>query len=249
MQNSAAESRADQQYKNDIAAREDQRAYDRDALVRLVADSEKAGFNPLTVLRNGGTSQFSSGAPLLSRQVPEDNMGSAVSKVGDFLANFDPFADDKREQESRLIESQIAALNAGGLSGVRRGHGNFASGDFDRSAPRKASALSADPSLGKARPFKANDAQVTNPWKYGEVNPHLADASNYEDRYGEVAGSGLGVVNLFGDAGTNLWNGARWLYDDKKGYRRAAQKLLDPFAGAFVPERIKRQSGNGGGGW
>lgn len=161
MQQSSADDRAERQYQNDLAARTEQRAYDRDALVRLVTDAEKAGFNPLTVLRNGGTAQFNSGtAPLSKQEASGEYMGAAVSKVGDFLANFDPFADDKREQESRLIESQIAALNAGGLSGVKHGRGNFASGDFDVSAPRKVAGLS---SASVRKSASSSDADEIKP--------------------------------------------------------------------------------------
>jgi hypothetical protein len=138
------DSREERQYQNDLAARAEQRVYDRDALVRLVEDSEKAGFNPLTVLRNGGTSQFHSGEAPLSRPAG-GNVGAGfadgISKVGDFLANYDPFADQKREQSYRLIESQISALNASTLSGVKRGRGSYASSDVDSRSTQKSAAL------------------------------------------------------------------------------------------------------------
>lgn len=270
MQQSAADSRAEKQYQNDMEAarlqrqwqledRDEARTYSRQVLGQLVTDAEAAGFNPLSVLRNGGASNYNAAAGFapLSRQAPVkqeagDYMGAAVANagqsVGDFLKDFDPFRDNKREQESRLIESQIASLNASTLSGVKHGRGNFASGDFDRSAPRKGSSLSKDPKLGSVQPFKHNDAQVTNPWGGigGETNPRFADAQNYEDRYGEVGGSILGGINVLADGWTNLRKG--WKVGSDSGYFKAARTLLDPFPRQFIPPKRPR-SNSGGGGW
>ena len=78
---------------------------------QMVRSAEKAGFNPLTALRNGGAAGFTttttpglSGGAVLANAVG----GAAQS----FLANFDPFADRRRETEFRLAEAQIANLNA-----------------------------------------------------------------------------------------------------------------------------------------
>lgn len=236
--------------------RDEARTYSRQVLSNLVTDAEAAGFNPLSILRNGGASNYNAAAgfaPLSRaapvRQAPETvvasgDIGAGVSRIGDFLANFDPLADDKREQESRLIESQIAALNAGGLSGVKHGRGNFASGDFDRTASAKSGNLSAV--TGKPVPFKANEAQVTNPWKWFNVNPNAADGSSYEDRYGEVGGAALGLTTLLADVGQNVWDAGKYAYN--KGYFRAARTLADPFAGRWSV-KTKAKTGNGGGGW
>lgn len=93
------------------------RAYSRGELGRLVQDAQKAGFNPLTVLRNGGAAGYSSGAgfsPLssgslssgsltsgalsatpLTRQAPVkqavggDPLGETMSSMGrDFMQDF-----------------------------------------------------------------------------------------------------------------------------------------------------------------
>lgn len=77
---------------------------------QMVADAEAAGFNPLTVLRNGGSAGYMQTAhPGLSSG---EVIGQALGNVGNFLADFDPYADDKRELASRLAEAQIANLNA-----------------------------------------------------------------------------------------------------------------------------------------
>ncbi|WP_205283832.1 hypothetical protein, partial [Escherichia coli] len=65
----------------------------------------------------------------------------AISGFGDFMSNFDPFADQKREQEYRLVESQIAALNASAMSNVPRGAGSFATGGLERRVSGQGGAL------------------------------------------------------------------------------------------------------------
>lgn len=78
---------------------------------RMVRDAEAAGFNPLTALRNGGAAGFSisttPAAPLSARLADGVSAG-----VNNFLANFDPMADDKREAEFQLVQAQIRNLNA-----------------------------------------------------------------------------------------------------------------------------------------
>lgn len=131
------------------------REYSRQVYSQLVEDAEKAGFNPLTALRNGGGASYNSAAGLaplssttVTRQAPTKQavggtpLGDAVSGIGDFMANFDPHADTKREQEYRLVESQISALNASALSGSSVGSGSFAQSDFERRPSGQAASLS-----------------------------------------------------------------------------------------------------------
>lgn len=164
MEKKAAKKQANQQYANDMAAMEQQRQWDiedrdearvysRQVYSQLVEDAEAAGFNPLTALRNGGGANYNAAAGMapLSRKAPVKQavggsaVGSAFGAAGDFLANFDPHADQKREQEYRLIESQIASLNAGTLSrssssaSARRSYG---ASDYERRPSGKSAALS-----------------------------------------------------------------------------------------------------------
>lgn len=80
---------------------------------RMVRDAEAAGFNPLTALRNGGAAGFSvstgtTPATPLSARLADGVAGATQS----FLANFDPFKDQKREMEFKLVEAQLANLQA-----------------------------------------------------------------------------------------------------------------------------------------
>lgn len=141
MANSAADRRAQQQYANDMEAarmqrewniedRDEARVYSRQVLGHLVQDAQAAGFNPLTVLRNGGGASYNAAAAFapLSRTAPtrqapyQGHMGEAIATAGgriaDFMADFDPHADAAREQGSRFIEAQIANLEAS-TSGIR----------------------------------------------------------------------------------------------------------------------------------
>lgn len=208
MKKKAEERASEQQHQWDIEARDEQRAYDRGALKRLVADADEAGFNPLSVLRNGGTSYQNSGAPLLSRRaVGGSPAGDALISAGQsFIENFDPYADQKREQEYRLIESQIASLNAGTLSRVSAGRRSYAQGDVERRPSGKAAAL------GKPSKWAPGDVTVTNPWQSADVNPNVADADAFEQRYGDaeiistIYGGSIAAADVYQNAKNFAWD-------------------------------------------
>lgn len=82
---------------------------------RMVKEAEAAGFNPLTALRNGGAAGFTTTTtPGLS--TAQRVVGGISGAAQSFLANFDPFADRRRELEFKLAEAQIANLNADTLA-------------------------------------------------------------------------------------------------------------------------------------
>ena len=264
MQKKAAKQQAAQQYSNDMEAaklqrkwqledRAEERAYNRkelnetrqysrEALQYMVVDAERAGLNPLTVLRNGGASSYNAGASLgaltatpLSRTAPTRQavggspVGDALVGFGrDFLSNFDPYADDRREQESRLIESQIASYNASALSYSNRATApavrSYGSTEYERRPSGKAAAL------GKPAKWEPGDVTVTNPFKDEEVSPRVSDAAVYEQRYGEP-GSWLG----------GAWVGINDLWD------YTARQL--PKAWEAKPRYSKYLRRKGGGGW
>ncbi|RUW01428.1 MULTISPECIES: hypothetical protein [unclassified Mesorhizobium] len=99
---------------------------------RMVRDAEAAGFNPLTAIRNGGSAGFT------STTTPGNPVGGALSRVGDWLTNFNPFEDAERAQRGKLLDAQIANLNAETgnlLHTVPSRHGAIASGAGVRNAP------------------------------------------------------------------------------------------------------------------
>ena len=156
---------------------------------QMVADAEAAGFNPLTVLRNGGAAGYMQTAhPALSSG---EVIGGAMSQVGNFLADFDPYADQKKEQEARLVEAQIANLNAstGTMFPPRPGSpGSFnvpswGAANVEQRPSGKAGRLSAG--LGAPTPPEAGDVTVTDPWQSAVVDPNVRDAEAVEQRYGD----------------------------------------------------------------
>ena len=147
---------------------------------RMVREAEAAGFNPLTALRNGGAAGFSvsttPGAPLSARLA--DGVAGATQS---FLANFDPFADQKRELEFSLVQAQINNLNASTSA--------FTSQSFNVPG-RGAGQIEQRPSgqaaqLGLPQAPEAGDVTVTNPWQTAVVNPNVRDAEAFEARYGD----------------------------------------------------------------
>lgn len=76
---------------------------------QMVKDAEEAGFNPLTVLRNGGSAGYQqTHAPALSA------FGGALQTMGQGIAavQWDPQADVRAKAEFDLVQAQIANLNA-----------------------------------------------------------------------------------------------------------------------------------------
>lgn len=187
---------------------------------QMVADAEAAGFNPLTVLRNGGSAGYMQTAhPGLSSG---EVIGQALGNVGNFLADFDPYADDKRELASRLAEAQIANLNASTATMFPPAPGkpgsfnvpSWGAANVEQRPSGKAGQLSASGKgdrlwLGPAP--EAGDRTVTNPWSDGIVNPDVLDAEAFENRYGDSEAGSTGVLwrNMSADMLLNLqrwWN-------------------------------------------
>jgi len=246
---------------------EDTRAYSRQVLQHLTEDATAAGFNPLTVLRGGGASSYNSAAGLAplsatrsfsspaqamtvpSRQaVGGSSMGTAMQAVGDFLENFDPFADQKKEQEYQLVASQIAALNASALSGVARGAGSYASGTTERRPSGVGGAL------GKPAKWEAGDVSVTNPFQSLEVNPNASDAAVWEQRYGEP-GSWVGGVVV---GGRDVWHNGKklvssyWNNPKPNETLKTAARWVDKTFGLKPSKkgaRLSKPFTGGGGGW
>lgn len=88
----------------------DDKSSGRIDLKALVRDAERAGFNPLTVLRNGGAAGYQqTHHPALSTATV---IGEALGNVGVTLANYDPHADEKRQAERLLFDAQLENIQA-----------------------------------------------------------------------------------------------------------------------------------------
>ncbi|MBS0259540.1 MAG: hypothetical protein JSR13_17655 [Proteobacteria bacterium] len=227
------------------------REYSRQVLSHLVEDAEKAGFNPLTALRAGSGASYNAAAGLaplsatpITRQAPVKQavggspLGDAVSGIGDFISNFDPFADQKREQEYRLVESQIAALNASALSGAPRGSASFATGGLERrlsgqggALSRSSAPVSRNPGDWFHKPHESGDAPTlstlgmrTGDGKYGWFeNPWTPDGQTFENNYGEVGGAVYGVGKFLLDGAYSAYRNRKSAVDDISSAFRAAK--------------------------
>lgn len=223
----------------DRAELDETRQYSREVLGHLVEDAEKAGFNPLTALRAGSGGSYNAAAGLaplssggvVQRQAPVRQavggsaVGSAMGAVGDFLTNFDPFADQKKEQEYRLVESQISALNASALSGVPRGRGSFATGGLERRLSGQSGALS---KAGKNAPGEGtlvggDDPTVSslglNNGTWGLFHaPWAPDAEAIETIYGdnEIFSTIGGAAKAVADGAYSVWRNGWSAYDASK---------------------------------
>ncbi|MDH0614143.1 MULTISPECIES: hypothetical protein [unclassified Agrobacterium] len=244
------------QRKWDLEDRDEAREYSRDVYKNLVIDAEEAGFNPLTALRNGGGANYNAAAAFapLSRKAPVRQAvggsvaGDAFDALGDFITDFDPFKDQKREQEYRLVESQIAALNASALSGAPRGSASYATGGLERRVSGQGGVL------GKPAKWEAGDVVVTNPFQTRDVDANWSDAATWEQRYGEpgswVGGVVVGVADTWDFAKSNVKSAWNSPVSYNSPMRKAARWVDDTFGfKSSKAGRLSRSSNGGGGGW
>lgn len=80
----------------------------------MVRAAEKAGFNPLTVLRNGGAAGFSTQVhhPAMSSGIAE-----AAGTIGNFLMSWDPQAQRRADLEYQIAAAQLDLIQRGGNTG------------------------------------------------------------------------------------------------------------------------------------
>lgn len=210
---------------------------------RLVKDSEKAGFNPLTVLRLGGLAGYSrtmtvatgtdsvgpqymtyfapGQAPQSSQAAthtaapqPANALGDAVNAALGAYNSYDPNKAQRATLEMGIAQAQLANLNSDTAANNRR----FAIPTWTDTGQRLtsggiggavAAALSLNGAgLGSPSKWEPGKVEVTNanPYGLGVVNPNVADAAAYENRYGELGGSILGIGNLGADVYQNIAN-------------------------------------------
>lgn len=232
---------------------------------RMVRDAEAAGFNPLTALRNGGAAGFSIGTTTsttpptpLSARIADGVAGGVQS----FLANFDPFQDQKREMEFKLVEAQLANLQAdtrlkgANLNRVRFGDvPSYSAGPMKRQVGAGVRQGQSFKSVADALPANAGASQtptvetptLTNPWptSWGaEIDPNVPDAAAAEERWGDVGGSlyGLGI------AVKDIYELARpYMYDLLDDNKDVVLPVLDRLSGRRLdtPLHVVRHSRKG----
>lgn len=210
-------------------------------------DADAAGFNPLTVLRNGGAAGYmsSSSSPTLGSRI-----GSALGTAGNFLANFNPFADKQREAEFDLVQAQIGNLNASthALRQPRPTMGQLPTWAATNVEQRPISGKAATLSAGAARTPTVETPTVTNPYTREsglQVDPNTPDAAASEERYGDILSNVFGVGVAIKDAVHNMKNTKRV---DRFGgaWKEITDWWETPDAEITMPKFTVPQRGNGG---
>lgn len=166
---------------------------------QMVRDAEAAGFNPLTVLRAGGASGYTTQShPALSTA---SMIGDGIAAVGNVLNNFDIDADKRRKAEFDLVNAQIeniqteTAQRRASMNAPKRVGSNAVTHGGAPVSDSSLTPIKAVPALAAGdKAFEMGQVSVTNPsggrwW----VDPTVGDAQHLEDRYGEP-GSWLGGV-------------------------------------------------------
>lgn len=83
----------------------------------MARQAEKAGFNPLTAIRNGGSAGFTTTThPGLSMM---DRFGAAFQTIGNAITSYDARADERAELEQQLLRAQIGQINRSGGASQR----------------------------------------------------------------------------------------------------------------------------------
>lgn len=71
----------------------------------MARQAEKAGFNPLTAIRNGGSAGFTTTThPGLSMM---DRFGAAFQTIGNAIASYDARADERADLENQLLKQRL----------------------------------------------------------------------------------------------------------------------------------------------
>lgn len=82
----------------------------------MAESASKAGFNPLTAIRNGGSAGFTNTIhPALSNMA---GFGSAFSTLGNALMSFDARADERAELETQIQRATLEGLNRSNAAAV-----------------------------------------------------------------------------------------------------------------------------------
>lgn len=181
---------------------------------QMVKDAEKAGFNPLTVLRNGGSAGYmQTSHPALSSGA---YIADALGQVGSALASVDPMAEASAKLQYEIQQATLENLQADTAARLRASLGGVpvAAGARTVAMGPPLAANAGDP-----RTPTVETPTVTNPWQDAVIDAAVRDAAAIEERYGdsEIAQA------LYG-----AYVGHMDLRANKPGYRKVTDGLLDP---------------------
>ncbi len=228
----------------DIEDRDEMRSYSRQVLKHLVEDADAAGINPLAVLNAGGAANYNSAAGMapLSRTAPVlqatgmtatsrqavglraatrqavggSPLAAGIGAAADtFIQNFDPFANDRRNESYRIVGSAIATQNAASLSRVPRGAASIGRGAVVPSKPLVSKVYG--PPSPKQFAKENGGGELFVPWHDPFYNKIVwlpnADLPELEQvpipSLGAVTNEGISATNKVKRAGQSYWDKAR----------------------------------------
>jgi type II secretory pathway pseudopilin PulG len=184
-----------QQYAEQVL--QEQRVYDRGTLQRIREDALESGFNPLSVLRNGGVSIGANtylNSPALSST---DFIGQSLMQAIDTGFNAPQRELDAETQrlQNDLYRAQIGELQAN-TDYLTRSHGFGIPAVESYGVSSNGTAGGSD-SVG----VKSRDDVVAVSVNGNTLRPALgwSDAQEFEDRYGDVASAAYGFGVIFAD--------------------------------------------------
>lgn len=199
--------------------------------VAMARAAEKAGFNPLTVLRNGGSAGFTTTThPALSNE--GGGWGAAMQTIGSAIMSFDPRADERAELEQQLLKAQIGQINRSGGASQRLWSMDVpvATGSSISVSPARGGAGGGNGAIVMPTPTGsgASDRLATNPYDTNSgigIDPNTPDAAAATNRYGEIGEIIFGVhaamrdweINRKPPPITDAWS---------EPYRKAVQQTL-----------------------
>lgn len=194
----------------------------------MVRAAQKAGINPLTALRNGGAAGFASTtttSPALASENLLGRISQATGLVAEGLSNQERWERSKvrEDLENQMIAAQIQNLRSAPTGAGPRGVTPRVGGIGGSSG-----GMSVTDSAGNTIPVeeKAPSRQLL---RQIETDPAQDDTAAFEERYGDVAGSVIGIGILARD----IWHATReWrteMYD-------AAQDALNETKTQMWPE-------------
>lgn len=189
--------------------------------VKMAANATKAGFNPLTAIRNGGSAGFTT-----TTSSDMSSLGGALQALGGPLGEamskkFDPVEQKKRQLDTALVDYQLRQLQ----QGPKAMPGQLYPGG--QSSGVKVNVATPTMAPRKIAPYlEEGKLMNTDPWAWTggviKADPNRSDGANYEDAYGDFMGGALGgAVPFVQDAWHNVkraWSEAERL--DRERYRK-----------------------------
>lgn len=195
---------------------------------QMVASAEAAGFNPLTVLRNGGSAGFTTTTGPTVSQMPEA-LGNLGGLLGDALQEkLDPIQAKKREIDTLMTDVQLKEARAlssrpGSFYRPVEWSGTKVSNQF---VPRlgakshKQTAAVAIPKLGEGTRVPGENPTVSSMGlggeRYGWFHSGLTDANQFENIYGdsEIGSTIYGGAKILADGVYSIYRNGKSAYED-----------------------------------